>query len=405
MRQRGPRAAHPSAKRPWLAVTAVVVLVAVVGVSLVHHFAPFAASKAPGRERAGTLSSLRVLQVTPATGTKNVPFGADIIIRFSRAPSTGTPLPSIEPDVAGSWSRPTSSELVFHPAGSFVPYTPYRVTIPLESHAQLVDTKGGGGTGGHGAGTVESSFTVRPASTLRLQQLLAELGYLPLSFQPFGLDSQASGSALSNEPLSPSLVSPAPQRGSFQWMYAATPSELQSLWSPGNWTVLTQGAVMAFESQHGLTVDGIPGPYVWRDLLEAVAARDAAAAPYHFLLVTERLPETLEVWSEGRIVLTTVANTGAPGAATPLGAWTVFLRLRSATMTGTNPNGTHYVDHGVPDVAYFHGSDAVHGFLRASYGFPQSNGCVEVPLDVADLVYSLDPLGTVVDVTDAVLDA
>ncbi len=380
-----------------------VVLLAVVGVSLVVQFAPFRGSKAASEKDVATLPPLRVLGITPAAGSQDVPFGADITIRFSRAPSAGTPLPSIRPSVEGSWSHPISSELVFRPAGSYVPDTPYRLTIPLESHAQLVDSKSDSGASGTTAEALETGFTVRPASTLRLQQLLAELGYLPVSFQPLGLDSQASGSALATEPESSALVSPAPQRGSFTWTYAGTPPELQSLWAPGNWTVVTQGAVMAFESQHGLAVDGIPGPEVWHNLLEAVARRDVAAAPYNFLLVTERLPETLEVWSGGRIVLSTIANTGAPGEATPLGAWTVFLRLRSATMKGTNLNGTHYVDKGVPDVAYFHGSDAVHGFQRAAYGFPQSNGCVEVPLDVAPTIYSLDSLGTVVVVTDVSL--
>ncbi len=32
--------------------------------------------------------------------------------------------------------------------------------------------------------SVKSSFVVKAASTLRLQQLLAELGYLPLRFTP-----------------------------------------------------------------------------------------------------------------------------------------------------------------------------------------------------------------------------
>ena len=41
-------------------------------------------------------------------------------------------------------------------------------------------------------------------------------------------------------------------------------------------------------------------------------------------------------------------------------------------MSGTNPDGSHYIDPGIPDVSYFNGGDALHGFIRASYGFPQS---------------------------------
>ena len=37
-------------------------------------------------------------------------------------------------------------------------------------------------------------------------------------------------------------------------------------------------------------------------------------------------------------------------------------------MAGTNPDGSHYDDPGVPWVSYFHGGDALHGFIRASYG-------------------------------------
>ena len=52
-------------------------------------------------------------------------------------------------------------------------------------------------------------------------------------------------------------------------------------------------------------------------------------------------------------------------------------------MSGTNPDGSHYSDPGIPWVSYFNGGDALHGFIRASYGFPQSLGCVEMPYSEA----------------------
>ncbi len=55
-------------------------------------------------------------------------------------------------------------------------------------------------------------------------------------------------------------------------------------------------------------------------------------------------------------------------------------------MTGTDPDGVHYVAPDVPWVNYFNGGDAVHGYPRASYGFPQSNGCVELPIETAAAV-------------------
>jgi lipoprotein-anchoring transpeptidase ErfK/SrfK len=67
-------------------------------------------------------------------------------------------------------------------------------------------------------------------------------------------------------------------------------------------------------------------------------------------------------------------------------------------MSGTNPDGSHYVDPGIQWVSYFNGGDALHGFVRASYGFPQSDGCVEMPVAHAAVVFPLTPLGTLVTV-------
>ena len=67
-------------------------------------------------------------------------------------------------------------------------------------------------------------------------------------------------------------------------------------------------------------------------------------------------------------------------------------------MTGTDPDGTNYVAPNVPWVAYFNGGDAVHGYPRASYGWPQSNGCVELPISNAQVVFGMDPIGTLVTV-------
>jgi hypothetical protein len=187
--------------------------------------------------------------------------------------------------------------------------------------------------------------------------------------------------------------------GSFQWRYADTPSQLASLWVPGAWNVVTQGALMAFEADHNLYIDGVPGPTAWAVLLDAVAARDVTTRPYTYLVVTETLPETLYVWRGGQVVFQTPVNTGVYRATTPLGTWPVYLRFTSVTMKGTNPDGTKYDDPGVPWVSYFYESDAVHGFLRSGYGYPQSDGCVELPYSSAETVFPLDTYGTLVTVT------
>ncbi len=67
-------------------------------------------------------------------------------------------------------------------------------------------------------------------------------------------------------------------------------------------------------------------------------------------------------------------------------------------MRGTNPDGTKYADP-VQYIAYFNGGDAVHYIPRTSFGYPQSVGCVELPLPAAAQAWSELPYGTLVTVT------
>jgi lipoprotein-anchoring transpeptidase ErfK/SrfK len=162
--------------------------------------------------------------------------------------------------------------------------------------------------------------------------------------------------------------------------------------------VTTKGAIMDFENQHGLKTDGQAGPAVWTDLLADAASGHADANPYRYVYVSQNNPETVTVYSDGTPVYNTLANTGVPGAPTQQGTFPVFARYLVTTMSGTNPDGTTYVDPGIPWVSYFNGGDALHGFDRSSYGWPQSDGCVEMPPGNAAVVYPLTPIGTLVTV-------
>ena len=234
--------------------------------------------------------------------------------------------------------------------------------------------------------TLTVGFRVASGSTLRLQQILAELGYLPLSFTP-----------ASSDPVNP-LYEAVPQVGTFAWRWSL-PSSLTSLWSPGSSNVITQGAIMEFENAEGLTTDGIAGPIVWSDLLRALSKHQTDSQPYDYVYVQKNPePENVTVYRNGTPVYNTLANTGIAAAPTPDGTWPVYARYTVTTMTGTNPNGTHYSDPGIPWVSYFYEGDALHGYIRASYGFPQSLGCVEMPYANAAMVYPLTPLGTLVTV-------
>ena len=163
--------------------------------------------------------------------------------------------------------------------------------------------------------------------------------------------------------------------------------------------VITTGAVMSFESDHGLKSDGQAGPQVWADLLGAAATGAATSAPYDYVYVSKGSPESTTVYRNGAAVYSTPVNTGVAAAPTAAGTFPVYARYRVTTMSGTNPDGSHYSDPGIPWVSYFNGGDALHGFVRPGYGYPQSDGCVEMPYSEAAQVYPFTPIGTIVDVT------
>lgn len=355
-----------------------------------HHPSRLAtAGSAPAPAPPPPPTPLRVVSVSPAGGTANVAANAPITVTFSAPVATGQPDPTVSPALPGTWTT-SGSTMTFHPDGGFVPATSVTVTVPAGVRgAPRTNTV-------PLAAAVATAYTVAPGSILRLQELLAELGYLPLTFTSA---ATPSAPALGAEPTAANLVSSSPLLGAFTWRFPNVPASLQSTWQQGQDTVLLQGAVMAFESDHNLSTDGSAGPQVWATLLAAAAQRQVTTRPYDYLMISQSRPETLQVWSNGNIVASTLCNTGVPGAPTADGTFPVFSRFASTTMTGKNPDGSHYSDPGVQWVAYFNGGDAVHQFARPGYGYPQSDGCVELPSSSAQTVWGLDPIGTLVTVT------
>ncbi|RIV17765.1 murein L,D-transpeptidase [Alicyclobacillaceae bacterium I2511] len=226
-------------------------------------------------------------------------------------------------------------------------------------------------------------------TVLRLQELLAEQGYLPLTWHA----QIPSTNTLAGQIHTLTQV----QKGAWQWT-SNWPLALKNLWQPGVYTLMTKGAVMTFESAHGLHTDGIAGPQVWSALVQNHLHAQHSPWPYAYVFVSEGSPEQLTLWSGGHVALHSLTNTGIPQAPTAPGTWPVYLRYTSQTMSGTLPDGQPYSDPGVPWVNYFHGGDAVHGFPRAAYGFPQSLGCVELPISEAALAWPYIHYGTLVTV-------
>jgi hypothetical protein len=229
---------------------------------------------------------------------------------------------------------------------------------------------------------------------VRLQQLLAIAGYLPLTFHY--ADGQGPGLTASAQ----ETAAVDPPKGSFSWRYSNTPSALKSMWQVGAEGTMMQGAIYAFENDNGiysLPYEGVT-PSLWKTLINAVVAGKHNSFGYTFVDVSVA-SQSLDLWHNGNTVIGgTAVNTGIPSAPTSTGVYPVYEHLTSTTMSGTNPDGSHYNDPNIPWVSYFNGGDALHGFNRTSYGSPQSLGCVEMPFSVAGQVWPYTPIGTLVDV-------
>jgi L,D-transpeptidase catalytic domain len=297
----------------------------------------------------------------------------------------GSERPTLSPATPGSWKQTDSHTLVFTPSG-------YGAGFGVPVHLQLprsIDVTGTDGTNITKTQTV--SWISQPGSTLRLQQLLAQAGYLPVDWTPTGTPVAHTRAAESR------AASNAPA-GSFSWRYPNTPSELKDQWTPGKVDAITRGAVMMFQNDHSLAVDAVAGASVWKALLDDTIAGKRRTDGYSYVYVHRDVPQRLHLWHNGKTVLTSPGNTGVPAAPTQLGTFPVFEHLAVTTMSGTNPDGTKYNDPGIKWVSYFNGGDALHSFNRASFGTPQSLGCVELPLATAAKIWPYTPIGTLVTI-------
>ena len=305
----------------------------------------------------------------PAVGGHLTPL-APLTLTFARPVSSvlGSRVPRLEPAMPGHWAQVDSHTLSFRPAGLGFGFGGFvRVRLP----GQTLVWKVAGG------------------STLRLQELLARLGYLPLLWRGVASPPTPAGEVAA------AVTAP---RGSFTWRFPQTPGSLQALWRPGSWNVVTEGAVMRFQNEHGLATDGVAGPQVWRALIHDDLAGRRYGAGYSYVFVHESIPQSLSLWHNGSVILTSPGNTGIASAPTAQGTWPVFEHISVGTMSGTNPDGTHYHDPGIRWISYFHGGDALHEFPRASFGTPQSLGCVELPEAAAAEIWPYTPIGTLVTI-------
>jgi lipoprotein-anchoring transpeptidase ErfK/SrfK len=315
-------------------------------------------------------TSYRISVLLPSTLSNNLPL---LRLHFS-SPTKIRRLPPLEtvPKIATKWEQISANDVQAVATSALTPSTNYTINAPTRMSCASSCAF---------AGLVRRVASVATNLTWEAQ-LLAELNYLPLTFTPGTTQSVPSQQV----------------NGTFTWAYPNLPPTLSSQWTLGSDNVILQGALRTFQSQLNLPVTGEANATTWTDLVNAVNDDHLDPATYNYVDVSETLPETLTLYVSGKVKFQTSVNTGIEAAPTELGTFPVYERFISTTMSGTNPDGTKYVDPDIPWVSYFNGGDALHGFIRASYGWPQSLGCVEMPFSSAETVFPYTPIGTLVTV-------
>jgi peptidoglycan hydrolase-like protein with peptidoglycan-binding domain len=303
---------------------------------------------------------------------------APLAVALSAPVSPSSPPPTLDPKIAGTWSIVGDAD-VFTPASTLQPCSRYALTV----WARTTST-------GHAALGRKQTIGLRVACPplAGMQQALARLGYLPAKLHPRYIVHIAAGAETRREAAEHAFK---PPRGALDADLADAPPVHM-----GQLDETTRGAIEVYQADRGLEVTGEPDSATWASLLYDETHYRRDRQPYTWVTVSESLPETLDLHRGHRVVFSTPVNTGVPGAETEQGVFPIYARYVSTTMSGTDVDGTKYVVPDVPWVNYFNGGDAVHGYQRASYGFPQSNGCVELPIEAAHTVFGMLAIGDIV---------
>ena len=352
------------------------------------------ANGANGTKPLQPAAGLQMVSMTPAAGAKGVNGTRPIRVRFSVPLAPNSPMPTLSPSIAGHWAV-QGNAAVFTPAVGWSQKTKVTVKIPGGLDGVVSAEGATAGDGGTLGSNLSRSFTTGAFRNMRLQQLMAQLGYLPMTFK--AASGPAIGATSARAQLAAAYHAPA---GRFTWQ-SGWPWALRSQWKPGKANILQVGAIRAFESVHKMTMDGIAGKALWSKLFTAVAKGQKNPNGYTYALANQHYPENLTVWHNGKVVLKTLANTGIPGRPTVDGTFPVYLKFYFTYMDGTNPDGSKYHDP-VYFANYFNGGHAVHQFSRYSYGSYQSLGCVELPWAAAKKAYGYLSYGSLVTVTGPV---
>ncbi len=214
------------------------------------------------------------------------------------------------------------------------------------------------------------------ASIMNTPQAQQESGRL----QPFGVANIAKPNPMAGESNAPlALIDPTPT--ATQLAQAEIPPTAESSTSSSDSGVYAQ------------IVADTPTP----EYVEA----EPTVAPYmpvtgsgeHWIDV-DLSQQRVYAYEGDAIVNSFIVSTGTWQTPTVTGEYKVWVKLKSAAMSGPG----YYLPN-VPYVMYFFGSYGLHGtYWHNNFGTPMSHGCVNLSIPDAEWLYNFSSVGTVVNV-------
>jgi lipoprotein-anchoring transpeptidase ErfK/SrfK len=112
--------------------------------------------------------------------------------------------------------------------------------------------------------------------------------------------------------------------------------------------------------------------------------------------------QSMWAYQDGKLVTASLVSTGTAASmatTTPVGYYTILSKFRTQTMSGVIDNEKYKVPD-VPWVMYFDNlGNALHGtYWHENFGKPMSHGCVNLPMNVAEYLFTWAPEGTAVSI-------
>lgn len=175
----------------------------------------------------------------------------------------------------------------------------------------------------------------------------------------------------------------------YEWNAKDVPSKLVKLSITSKYSILYKSAILRFMKDYNIKFNPYNTALASIILEQAYKTGFKAKKPFVWVYVDQHIPQKVYVWENGKYIFESPANTGVMGT-TNTGTYMVYLRFKKTEMKGTFPGSDKtYDDPDVPWVNYFYKGEALHGFPRRRYGYPQSAGCVELPIPKAKELYKI----------------